>query len=99
MVRRFKIKMHILTLILSGETIDFRGPNGNLVYEGNGVFAIKPDKKAPAVKRKYKQVGMIAGGSGITPMLQVGSFMKLPFLQSCFRLSEKYSSMKMMLPN
>jgi len=54
-----------------GETIDFRGPNGNLVYEGNGVFAIKPDKKAPAVKRKYKQVGMIAGGSGITPMLQI----------------------------
>ncbi|MED6271291.1 NADH-cytochrome b5 reductase 3 [Characodon lateralis] len=36
-----------------------------------GVFAIQPDKKAPAVSKTAKHVGMIAGGTGITPMLQL----------------------------
>ncbi|CAO2601444.1 NADH-cytochrome b5 reductase 3 [Lemmus lemmus] len=38
-----------------GDTIEFRGPNGLLVYQ----------------VRTVKSVGMIAGGTGITPMLQV----------------------------
>ncbi|XP_030646336.1 NADH-cytochrome b5 reductase 2 isoform X1 [Chanos chanos] len=54
-----------------GDTIDFRGPNGLLVYNGNGKFAIRPDKKSEAKVRKFKHVGMIAGGTGITPMLQL----------------------------
>jgi cytochrome-b5 reductase len=54
-----------------GDTIQVRGPNGLLVYKGKGQFAIKPDKKKPPVIQKYKNVGMIAGGTGITPMLQL----------------------------
>ncbi|KAM9312614.1 NADH-cytochrome b5 reductase 3 [Gastrophryne carolinensis] len=54
-----------------GETIDFRGPSGLLTYAGKGAFQIKPDKKSPAVTKKVKQLGMIAGGTGITPMLQL----------------------------
>ncbi|XP_029552812.1 NADH-cytochrome b5 reductase 2 [Salmo trutta] len=54
-----------------GDKIDFRGPNGLLVYTGNGKFAIRPDKKSEAKVRKFKHVGMIAGGTGITPMLQL----------------------------
>ncbi|XP_066505635.1 NADH-cytochrome b5 reductase 2 [Hoplias malabaricus] len=54
-----------------GETIDFRGPNGLLVYNGNGQFAIRPDKKSDAKVRRCRHVGMIAGGTGITPMLQL----------------------------
>ncbi|KAF7707654.1 NADH-cytochrome b5 reductase 2 [Silurus meridionalis] len=54
-----------------GDTIDFRGPNGLLVYNGSGFFAIRPDKKSDAKLRKFKHVGMIAGGTGITPMLQL----------------------------
>ncbi|XP_070828562.1 NADH-cytochrome b5 reductase 2 [Chaetodon trifascialis] len=54
-----------------GDTIDFRGPNGLLVYKGNGQFSIQPDKKSEAKVRKFKHVGMIAGGTGITPMLQL----------------------------
>uniref|UniRef100_A0A8B9KQA3 NADH-cytochrome b5 reductase n=1 Tax=Astyanax mexicanus TaxID=7994 RepID=A0A8B9KQA3_ASTMX len=54
-----------------GDTIDFRGPNGLLVYNGNGQFAIRPDKKSDAKVRKFRHVGMIAGGTGITPMLQL----------------------------
>ncbi|XP_058500534.1 NADH-cytochrome b5 reductase 2 [Solea solea] len=53
-----------------GDTIDFRGPNGLLVYNGKGQFSIRPDKKSEAKLRKFKHVGMIAGGTGITPMLQ-----------------------------
>lgn len=29
-----------------------------------GVFDIQPDKKSPAVTKRAKQVGMIAGGTG-----------------------------------
>jgi cytochrome-b5 reductase len=54
-----------------GDTIQVRGPNGLLVYKGKGQFAIKPDKKKPPVIQKYKKIGMIAGGTGITPMLQL----------------------------
>uniref|UniRef100_A0A8C5E7Z1 NADH-cytochrome b5 reductase n=1 Tax=Gouania willdenowi TaxID=441366 RepID=A0A8C5E7Z1_GOUWI len=54
-----------------GDTMDFRGPNGLLVYKGNGQFSIKPDKKSQSKVRKFKHVGMIAGGTGITPMLQL----------------------------
>ncbi|XP_030575642.1 NADH-cytochrome b5 reductase 3 [Archocentrus centrarchus] len=53
------------------DTIDFRGPSGLLVYNGKGVFAIQPDKKSPADTKTAKNLGMIAGGTGITPMLQI----------------------------
>lgn len=53
------------------DTIDFRGPSGLLVYKGKGVFAIQADKKAAPTMKKAKHVGMIAGGTGITPMLQI----------------------------
>jgi len=54
-----------------GDSIDFRGPNGLLIYEGSGNFAIRKDKKSDPENTKVKRVSMIAGGSGITPMLQV----------------------------
>ncbi|KAL3233664.1 Uncharacterized protein RNJ44_03704 [Nakaseomyces bracarensis] len=38
-----------------GETVDFRGPVGSLVYKPN----------------TYKNIGMVCGGSGITPALQM----------------------------
>ncbi|ROL51611.1 NADH-cytochrome b5 reductase 2 [Anabarilius grahami] len=46
-----------------GDTIDFRGPNGLLVYNGNGQFGIRPDKKSEPKLRKFRHVGMIAGGT------------------------------------
>ncbi|XP_069048860.1 NADH-cytochrome b5 reductase 3-like [Lepisosteus oculatus] len=54
-----------------GDTIDFRGPSGLLVYQGKGTFAIRPDKKSDPVIKTAKNLGMIAGGTGITPMLQI----------------------------
>ncbi|XP_060634270.1 NADH-cytochrome b5 reductase 3-like [Anolis sagrei] len=60
-----------LESLKTGDTIDFRGPSGLLVYKGKGVFAIRPDKKSEPVLKRVKYVGMIAGGTGITPMLQL----------------------------
>lgn len=54
-----------------GDSIDVRGPSGNLVYNGKGEFAIRKDKKSEPKVKKYKKVSMIAGGTGITPMLQL----------------------------
>ncbi|CAG2210830.1 E1.6.2.2 [Mytilus edulis] len=54
-----------------GDFIDVRGPSGLLVYDGQGVFQIKSDKKAAPETVMTKKLGMIAGGTGITPMLQL----------------------------
>ena len=48
-----------------GDTIDIMGPIGTHEYLGNGVF------KSGTKQHKCKQLGMMAGGTGITPMLQV----------------------------
>ncbi|XP_070494627.1 NADH-cytochrome b5 reductase 3 isoform X2 [Chironomus tepperi] len=54
-----------------GDTIAFRGPSGKLQYLGNGKFSIKKLRKDPPQIVNVKKVNMIAGGSGITPMLQL----------------------------
>lgn len=54
-----------------GETIDVRGPSGLLVYSRPGVFSIRADKKSIPADFQFKRLNMIAGGSGITPMLQL----------------------------
>jgi len=57
-----------------GDKIDVRGPSGRLIYQGCGRFQIRSDKKSPAVLKHTKQVGMICGGTGITPMYQLIKF-------------------------
>ncbi|GMR58536.1 hypothetical protein PMAYCL1PPCAC_28731 [Pristionchus mayeri] len=65
-----KMSQHLESMKI-GDTIDFRGPSGKIVYEGKGTLAVRPDNKSPAKKRHFKRFGMIAGGTGITPMLQI----------------------------
>merc|ERR1711935_845855 len=56
-----------------GETLDFVGPKGRLIYQRNGKFLIRPLKLSDPASNVsgITQIGMIAGGSGITPMLQM----------------------------
>ncbi|KAI4458277.1 nadh-cytochrome b5 reductase [Holotrichia oblita] len=54
-----------------GDKIDFRGPSGRLVYIEPGTFSIRKLRKDPPQTVKAKRVSMIAGGTGITPMLQL----------------------------
>ena len=53
-----------------GDSIDIRGPSGHLTYLGKGTFKVTDSNKPPKFM-DCKQVGMIAGGTGITPMLQI----------------------------
>ena len=57
--------------MLFGDKIAFRGPSGKMQYLGNGKFSIKKLRKDPPQTITVKNVNMIAGGSGITPMLQL----------------------------
>ncbi|XP_024940916.1 NADH-cytochrome b5 reductase 2-like isoform X2 [Cephus cinctus] len=54
-----------------GDTLDFRGPAGRLVYEGCGNIKIKNFRKEPIIHHHVKKMVMIAGGSGITPILRI----------------------------
>ena len=65
-----KMTQHLEALAI-GDTIDVRGPSGLIVYQGRGLFDIKEDKKGDAKQVRVSQVNMIAGGTGITPMLQL----------------------------
>uniref|UniRef100_A0A8D9FIC2 NADH-cytochrome b5 reductase n=2 Tax=Cacopsylla melanoneura TaxID=428564 RepID=A0A8D9FIC2_9HEMI len=55
-----------------GDPINVSGPRGRLSYLGKGEFNIRAvSKKDPALNLKVKKLSMIAGGTGITPMLQL----------------------------
>jgi len=59
-----------------GKTVDVRGPLGQIEYVSPGLFEIKrkpkENPKSYVTKQhRVKTVGMIAGGTGITPMLQI----------------------------
>jgi cytochrome-b5 reductase len=66
-----KMSQHLDSLKI-GDTVDMRGPKGHMTYHKNGKFTVHPIlKKDPPQQRAAKHFGMIAGGTGITPMLQV----------------------------
>jgi nitrate reductase (NAD(P)H) len=48
-----------------GDELDFKGPTGAIIYEGQGVFNIRGEKK------QYKKIGCLAGGTGVTPCFQL----------------------------
>lgn len=62
------MSQHLASLKI-GDTILMKGPKGHLDYKGNGQFTIK--QKREIISHKKNKIGMIAGGTGITPMLQV----------------------------
>ncbi|KAL7333663.1 hypothetical protein PS15p_202530 [Mucor circinelloides] len=55
-----------LDQIRLGETVDFKGPVGEIQYLGDGEFNIHNK-----LYHGIEQIGMIAGGTGITPMWQL----------------------------
>lgn len=74
-----------------GDTIDVRGPNGLLVYNEKGSFSIRPDKKTEPNQVQVKRVSMIAGGTGITPMLQL--------IQAIFRNEDDKTELALIFAN
>mmetsp|Transcript_26768 Transcript_26768/g.20052 ORF Transcript_26768/g.20052 Transcript_26768/m.20052 type:complete len:309 (+) Transcript_26768:10-936(+) len=65
-----KMSQHLNDLKI-GDTILMRGPKGHLEYFGEGKFTIKKLGQKEATAYHKKRIGMIAGGTGITPMLQI----------------------------
>lgn len=65
-----KMSQHLESLAI-GDRIAFRGPSGRLQYLGDGKFSIKKLRKDPAQIYEADKVSLIAGGTGITPMLQL----------------------------
>ncbi|XP_072522334.1 NADH-cytochrome b5 reductase 1 [Salminus brasiliensis] len=73
-----KMSQYLESLKL-GDVVDFRGPGGLLEYRGHGQFAVQADKKSEPEMKKATSLGLIAGGTGITPMLQlIRDIMKNP---------------------
>jgi len=60
-----KMSLHLDSLRV-GDSIDIDGPTGHIEYLGNGTFKVPGQ-----ARRTSTHVGMMAGGTGITPMLQV----------------------------
>lgn len=65
-----KMSQHLENLKI-GDTITVRGPTGRLIYLGDGKFSIRKLRNEPPQIIKVTKVNMIAGGTGITPMLQL----------------------------
>jgi len=53
-----------------GDSVEMKGPKGHLDYKGRGNFTISKGNKGTN-HYSMKKIGMVAGGTGITPMLQV----------------------------
>lgn len=64
-----KMSQHLEQMDI-GDTIDIRGPSGKLTYDGKGQMTVEESKDS-TVTRRCRKLGMIAGGTGITPMLQI----------------------------
>ena len=60
-----------------GDSIDVKGPLGHFVYKGRGLYSNS------GREGQVKQLSMIAGGTGITPMWQVVQVILLLSLLSC----------------
>ncbi|MES1909019.1 MAG: hypothetical protein MHM6MM_001834 [Cercozoa sp. M6MM] len=52
-----------------GDNIEVRGPTGSITYSARGEFTFASRKGA--IVKNVKRIGMIAGGTGLTPMLQI----------------------------
>lgn len=54
-----------------GATVSAEGPRGRITYKGRSVFSVLDYATGASQERAAKHLGMVAGGTGITPMLQV----------------------------
>jgi len=63
-----KISQYLESLKV-GDILRISGPKGILVYKGNG--KVERDFDGKKVVQVFKDIGMIAGGTGVTPMFQI----------------------------
>ena len=64
-----KMSQHLHSL-KPGDTIEAIGPNGHMEYKGNGTLHLSRPR-GPLQVKSAKRIGLIAGGTGVTPMIQL----------------------------
>ncbi|KAH9886564.1 hypothetical protein F4778DRAFT_773989 [Xylariomycetidae sp. FL2044] len=52
---------NIMAAMPIGEEVEMRGPTGDIIYKGDGVFSIM------GKERRFKRVSLVLGGTGLTP--------------------------------
>jgi len=52
-----------------GEKVKMTGPKGNFYYYGDGHFVYKDKVTGKINDTTRRKIGMIAGGTGITPLI------------------------------
>ncbi|CAB9516282.1 Nitrate reductase [NADH] (Fragment) [Seminavis robusta] len=67
-----QMSQHLESLSI-GDKMLMKGPKGHMEYFGKGNFKVKPLGKK-LQERSCNAIGMMAGGTGITPMLQILHF-------------------------
>mmetsp|Transcript_12337 Transcript_12337/g.18089 ORF Transcript_12337/g.18089 Transcript_12337/m.18089 type:complete len:305 (+) Transcript_12337:141-1055(+) len=81
-----QLSQHLDSLKI-GDTMQMKGPKGHLTWLcQNGKFTIQALRK-PLASRQATHIGMIAGGTGITPMLQVmDAIFRNPADKTCIKM-------------
>jgi cytochrome-b5 reductase len=80
-----KLSQYIDSLKI-GDSLDMKGPKGHLTWLGQGKFTVKVIKK-PLESRQVTHIAMIAGGTGITPMLQIlDAIFRDPSDKTCIKM-------------
>jgi len=51
--------------LVVGDMLDLKGPIGHFIWKGNGIASMHGEEK------RITEIGLVCGGSGITPILQV----------------------------
>jgi len=65
-----KMTLHMENMKI-GDSLHFRGPGGLCEYQSTGKILLQAKPTSEPVVHNVKHLGLIAGGSGITPMLQI----------------------------
>ncbi|KIM37539.1 hypothetical protein M413DRAFT_13248 [Hebeloma cylindrosporum] len=51
--------------LVVGDSVELKGPIGHFIWKGNGIASLHGEE------RRIAEIGLICGGSGVTPILQV----------------------------
>lgn len=58
-------------LLFLGDSVTFSGPVTRITYEGHGHFLVRKIGMKTVESKNFKKIGIVVGGTGITPMLQI----------------------------
>ena len=85
-----KMSQHLEQLSI-GDSVNIKGPRGKLTYRGRGELAVADALGRNEKVTRVSRLGMIAGGTGITPMYQI--------IQAVFRDEHDTTNISLLFAN